>query len=271
VLIGDDQRLAQVITNLLSNAVKFTPEEGNITLDSRLLSETNEMCRIEISVTDTGIGITDENKKRLFESFEQADAGIARNFGGTGLGLPISKRIVELMDGNIWVESQTGKGSKFFFSVLLKRADNSEYHDGKDNNIINAYADFTGRTILLAEDVEINREIVMTLLEPTKLIIECAENGTAAVRMFTEAPDKYDLIFMDIQMPEMDGYEATQTIRAFERNLSMANPKWIPIIAMTANVFREDVERCLEAGMNDHLKKPIDLNSLINILKKYLG
>ena len=270
VLIGDDQRLVQVITNLLSNAVKFTPEEGNITIASRLVSEENEMCRIEVCVCDTGIGITDEQKSRLFESFEQADARTARNFGGTGLGLPISKRIVELMEGNIWIESQLGEGSKFFFDVLLKRGDSSEYSDGADNNK-NDFADFSGKTVLLAEDVEINREIVMTLLEPTNLTIECAENGTAAVHMFTEAPDKYDLIFMDIQMPEMDGYEATQTIRAFERNLSMANPKWIPIIAMTANVFREDVERCLEAGMNDHLKKPIDLNSLINILKKYLG
>jgi len=271
VLIGDDQRLVQVITNLLSNAVKFTPEEGNITIASRLVSEENDMCRIEVCVCDTGIGITDEQKSRLFESFEQADARTARNFGGTGLGLPISKRIVELMEGNIWIESQLGEGSKFFFDVLLKRGDSSEYSDGADKNNKNDFADFTGKTVLLAEDVEINREIVMTLLEPTNLTIECAENGTAAVRMFTEAPDKYDLIFMDIQMPEMDGYEATQTIRALERNLSMANPKWVPIIAMTANVFREDVERCLEAGMNDHLKKPIDLNSLINILKKYLA
>jgi len=271
VLIGDDQRLVQVITNLLSNAAKFTPEEGNITIISRLVSEEDDMCRIEVCVCDTGIGITDEQKSRLFDSFEQADARTARNFGGTGLGLPISKRIVELMEGKIWIESQPGKGSKFFFDVLLKRGDSSEYSNGADNNNKNDFADFTGKTVLLTEDVEINREIVMTLLEPTNLTIECAENGTAAVRMFTEAPDKYDLIFMDIQMPEMDGYEATQTIRSFEKEQSMANPKWVPIIAMTANVFREDVERCLEAGMNDHLKKPIDLNSLINILKKYLG
>ena len=174
------------------------------------------------------------------------------------------------MEGNIWIESQLGEGSKFFFDVLLKRGDSSEYSDGTDNNIKNDFVDFTGKTVLLAEDVEINREIVMTLLEPTNLTIECAENGAAAVHMFTEAPDKYGLIFMDIQMPEMDGYEATHAIRSFEKGQSMANPKWVPIIAMTANVFREDVERCLEAGMNDHLKKPIDLNSLINILKKYL-
>jgi len=271
VLIGDDQRLTQVITNLLSNAVKFTPEEGNITITSRLVSEENEMCRIEVCVCDTGIGITDEQKSRLFESFEQADARTARNFGGTGLGLPISKRIVELMDGNIWIESQLGEGSKFFFDVLLKRGDSGECSADKDNSAKDVFFDFTGKTVLLAEDVEINREIVITLLESTNLKIECAENGAAAVRMFTEAPEKYNLIFMDIQMPEMDGYEATQAIRAFERNLSMANIKWVPIIAMTANVFREDVERCLEAGMNDHLKKPIDLDSLMGLLKKYLG
>ena len=267
-LFGDDQRLTQVVTNLLSNAVKFTPEEGAIFLDSRLLSEENGKCRIEVCVTDTGIGISEDQKKRLFESFEQADAGTSRNFGGTGLGLTISKHIVELMNGNIWAESANEKGSKFIFTVLLKRGDNTENSQNSSSNT--AYKNinnFTGKTVLLAEDIEINQEIVIALLEPTHLKIKCAENGRMAAKLFAESPDVYDLIFMDIQMPEMDGYEATRLIRS----LDIPKAKTIPIIAMTANVFREDVERCLEAGMNGHVRKPIDLEEMIGFLKKYFN
>jgi len=266
ILIGDDQRLSQVITNLIFNAIKFTPEEGSISLDSRLLTEKNGICRLEMSVSDTGIGISEEQKTRLFESFEQADARTARNFGGTGLGLPISKRIVELMDGEIRIESENNNGSKFIFTVLMKRGVVTEKNQlGREFK--DTKADFTGKTILLAEDIEINREIVTTLLEPFHLTIDCAENGETAVRAFSRSPDKYDLIFMDIQMPQMDGYEAARAIRS----LDSPKAKNIPLIAMTANVFREDVEKCLEAGMNGHLRKPIDFNELINILREYLN
>jgi len=268
VLIGDDQRLAQVITNLVSNAVKFTPNNGIIRLDSKLLSETNKMCRIEISVSDTGIGINKEQKDRLFESFEQADAHTTRNFGGTGLGLSISKRIIELMDGDIQVESELDKGSKFIFNVLLKR--DTEVDINQLNKEIetqsNYNRNYNGKKILLAEDIEINREIVIALLEPLQLTIISAENGKIALQMFTESPDDYDLIFMDIQMPEMDGYEVTRAIRSME----ISKAKTIPIIAMTANVFREDVERCLEAGMNAHIRKPIDFDEMVNTLAQYL-
>jgi len=277
ILIGDDQRLSQVITNLLSNAAKFTPEEGTIHLDTRLISEKNGICRLIVAVSDTGIGITNEQKIRLFESFEQADARTARIFGGTGLGLSISKHIVELMDGEICVDSEPGKGSTFVFNVLLKRGDKSEkaQMDQNNKNQNGNFDDFSGKTVLLAEDVDINREIVVALLEPSHLTIDCAENGQVAVRMFTDAPGKYDLIFMDIQMPEMDGYEATRIIRKFEadRKKTLKNaeiyPQDVPIIAMTANVFREDVERCLEAGMNGHISKPIDLDEMLKMLKKY--
>ncbi|MCL2277487.1 MAG: ATP-binding protein [Treponema sp.] len=270
VLIGDDQRLSQVITNLLSNAVKFTPEDGSISLDSKLLSRKGGMCCLEISVTDTGIGITDEQITRLFESFEQADARTARNFGGTGLGLPISKRIIELMDGNINVVSEINKGSKFIFTVILKNDENLEINSGAhpEKKVLRSAAksDFSGKTLLLAEDIEINREIIITLLESTNLKIECAENGEAAVRMYRASPDKYDLIFMDIQMPVMDGYDATRRIREIEAGKNKEHPKSVPIIAMTANVFREDVERCLESGMNGHIKKPIDYEELLELL-----
>ena len=397
-LIGDDQRLSQVITNLLGNAIKFTPEGGSIRLDSKMISLVDDVCRLEISVEDTGIGISDEQKSRLFKSFEQAEADTSRKFGGTGLGLAISKRIVELMEGEIWVESEPGKGSKFIFTVALKldkqkndylTADRTNSNNlrifvldddpeilgfftalsearnngcsvaisgdealsmlSQDNNYdvffvdweipgmnggelalrmrekiedkplvvifspidgreleekaraagitgmlskplfpstavdmintcmgidhpmvkesrLNHVDDFSQFSILLAEDIDINREIVMTLLEPTKIQIDCAKDGVQAVALFAAAPEKYNLIFMDIQMPEMDGFEATRNIRA----LDLPRAGEVPIIAMTANVFREDIEQCLGAGMNGHVGKPLDLQEVIGQLRKYL-
>jgi len=262
-LIGDDQRLSQVITNLLYNAVKFTPQEGTITLSSQLLSETGGLCRIQISIKDTGIGISDAQKAKLFRSFEQAESGTSRKYGGTGLGLAISKRIVELMDGEIKVESKPGEGSKFIITVPFKRGVECETKQAEDELYDD---DFSGRTILIAEDVEINREIIQALLEPTNITIEYAQNGIQAVDMFTAAADKYSLIFMDIQMPEMDGLEAARRIRA----LDIQNAETIPIIAMTANVFREDIEKCFEAGMNGHVGKPIDINHVLGALRQYL-
>ncbi|MDR3321236.1 MAG: response regulator, partial [Synergistaceae bacterium] len=211
VLVGDDQRLAQVITNLLSNSVKFTPEGGAISLDARLEGEESGVCAIRVDVSDTGIGISEEQKARLFNSFAQADSGTSRKFGGTGLGLAISKRIVEMMDGRIWIESEPGRGSTFAFVVKIGRGSESAAvpesadtsSDARDDN------NFEGCCILLAEDVEVNREIVTGILEPTKLAIDCAENGREALRLFSESPEKYDTIFMDVQMPERDGYEAT--------------------------------------------------------------
>ena len=270
-LIGDDQRVSQVITNLLSNAVKFTPDEGVITLEARLISEVDGKCRIQISVTDTGIGISDEQKARLFKSFEQADAGTSRKFGGTGLGLAISKRIVEMMGGKLWVESAIGKGSTFALEITMQRDTCGESADsvssGSDKQKPGPWNDYKGHTILLAEDVEINREIVKLLLEPTGIGIECAENGIQAVKLFQAAPERYDLIFMDMQMPEMDGCEATRRIRA----LSLPTAGTIPIIAMTANAFKEDAESCFAAGMNAHLGKPLDINAVFDVLQEYIG
>ena len=273
MLIGDDQRLAQVITNMLTNAVKFTAKEGGIHLETKLQSETNGVCTLLFTISDTGIGISPEQQARLFNAFEQAEASITRKYGGTGLGLVISKNIVEMMDGKIWVESEPGKGSKFSFTACFVRCKDEKKeptgakvipvdHDTQPEPDIN----FEGHCILLTEDVEINREIVLAMLDSTGLEIDCAENGAIAVNMFTANPMKYDMIFMDIQMPEMDGYTATKNIRASD--IEWAND--IPIIAMTANVFKEDVERCLEAGMNEHIGKPLDFDELIDILEKYL-
>ena len=271
MIMGDEQRLAQVITNLLSNAVKFTPDKGNITLESCLLSIEDEVCKLQISVTDTGIGISDDQKLRLFDPFEQADAGTARKYGGTGLGLPISKSIIELMGGKIWLDSELGNGATFTFVILVKKG--ADTIDGADSNSVQTSAnasirdDFSKHTILVVEDVEINREIVMSVLEPTNLIIDCAENGIQAVEMYKAAPDKYEMIFMDVQMPEMDGYAATRAIRA----LDVQRAKDVPIIAMTANVFREDIEKCLAAGMNGHVGKPLDFDKVLEHLRNCLA
>ena len=396
-LVGDEQRLVQIITNLLGNAVKFTQNEGSISLKAKLLEEKDNVCLLQIEITDTGIGISPEQQARLFTSFQQAESSTTRKFGGTGLGLAISKSIVEMMGGEIWVESEAGEGSTFIFTVCVKKgmdsrqeilsqdiewdkirilvvdddpiilsylkeilnslgADcdtacsgeealslvdlNEAYHicfvdwkmpgicgieltralKEKDPNdvivvmissaelfviekearsagvdkflskplfpsviedAIGEYLgikryyedieikqedipfDFSGRSILLAEDVEINREIVLALLEPLSLEVDCAENGVEAVQMFCSNPEKYSMIFMDLQMPEMDGYEAARTIR------SIQNPKAknIPIVAMTANVFREDIEKCREAGMDGHIGKPLDFNEMLRILR----
>jgi len=399
-LFGDEQRLAQVLANLLSNANKFTPENGFIHLNSYLMEDVNGVCTIKISVTDTGIGISAEQQAKLFQSFTQAESSTARKFGGTGLGLTISKSIVEMMGGSIGVESELGKGATFIITIKMKHSEvkkqrhtwrkisweklrilavDDDYFIMRDfkgiiekfgascDTALNAtetlsliekgsydlyfidwrmpgmdgieltkklkekmtegnhaivvmisafdYSDiadearvagvdkfmqkplfpsaiasvvreliyrddqtadefaadiqgiFAGRCILLAEDIEINREIVTTLLEPTQLEIVCAENGIEAVRLFNETPEKFDMIFMDIQMPEMDGYEATRAIRA----LGMPKATDISIIAMTANVFREDIDKCLEAGMNGHVGKPIDFDEVISQLRSYFS
>ena len=271
-IIGDDHRIAQVITNLLGNAVKFTPEHGAIRLDARLVEEENGICIIQISVSDTGIGIKPDQQEKIFQSFEQAESSTTRKYGGTGLGLAISKRIVEMMGGKIWVESDLWKGSNFAFTIHARRGTGSinespDKRQEKEAQTRDIAGVFSGRRVLLAEDVEINREIVQALLEPTKLEIEWAENGAQAVRKFMEAPNKYDMIFMDIQMPEMDGYEAAQRIRSLETQRA----KTIPIVAMTANVFKEDIDRCLEAGMNGHIGKPVNFNELVGKLQSFCG
>jgi signal transduction histidine kinase len=277
IIVSDEQRLAQVIANFLSNAVKFTPDAGSISLSVRLADEDAEgNCRLVFTVADTGIGISEENRERLFRLFEQADGSISRKYGGTGLGLAISKRIIEMLGGEVRVESEVGKGSRFIFDIVAKRgtraaSEPAELRDapGSAANAPaeNAGADvFTGRRILVAEDIDVNREIVAALLADTGLAIDMAENGVEAVRAFADDPARYDLIFMDIHMPEMDGFSAARAIRAMDA----PRAKSIPIVAMTANVFREDIERCLEAGMNAHIGKPIDLGDMLDKLRAYL-
>ncbi len=397
VLYGDDQRLAQVLTNLLGNAIKFTPEGGKILLDAKREALEDGVCTLRMQVADDGIGMTEEQQKRLFTSFEQADGSTARKYGGTGLGLAISKRIVEMMGGEIYTESAPGEGAKFIFTVRLavpekapmrRQAPNwkdlkvlavddmpealeyfrhimagygvdcdvaqsgaealekiaaagdnpynivfadwkmpgmsgvelaakiQEMQSGAEvvlmssadydqvrpeaeaagirhfaskpmfpSSIVDAVNrltgeaaaqierekpdetyDFSGRTLLLAEDVEINCEILAAILEGTGAALHTAVNGAEALAMFREEPDVYSLILMDVQMPEMDGMEATRRIRA----LPLEKAKNIPILAMTANVFREDIEQCLASGMNGHVGKPVDSDELLAKLQSYL-
>jgi signal transduction histidine kinase/CheY-like chemotaxis protein len=261
-LISDDQRLTQIIINLLSNAVKFTGKKGVLALETRLIGEQDGIYEIQIEVSDTGIGVSEDQMGRLFDSFEQAESGTARKYGGTGLGLAISKNIIESLGGKIWVESEPGKGSRFSFTFKAQAgtdtpaaAEGAQGPGAGDSD----EAMFKGKRILLAEDIDINREIIIALLESTGVEIDCAKNGVEALEMFTGSPQKYDLILMDIMMPEMDGYEATRKIRA----LNEPHAQQVPIIAMTANVFKDDIDKCIEVGMNDHVGKPVDYNKLL--------
>jgi len=266
LIVCDGQRMEQIITNLLSNAVKFTPEGGEIVLEAELEKVYDEdggmIC---ISVTDSGIGISDEQQEKLFSAFTQAESGISREYGGTGLGLAISKRIVELMGGYIWVESKPGEGARFAFTakVGFGQSDDLTEHGEVGGS---GEATFEGKRLLLVEDVEINREIVLSLLSDTGLIIDVAENGAEAVKKVQSASVKYDMVFMDMQMPIMDGLEAARQIRALEYPYF----KELPIIAMTANVFREDIDNCINAGMNDHVGKPLNIDTVKEKLREYL-
>lgn len=388
-ILGDEQRLVQVVMNLLSNAAKFTPAGGFVALKIILKNSQNGLNEIHFSVKDNGIGIASEQKERIFKPFSQADNSISRKFGGTGLGLVISKKIVEMMGGSLNVESDPGKGSEFTFNIFVKTGtskhqaykkrkkirllavDDTPYvlemfdniskklnvecdttesgekalslmqtgnhdlifvdwkmpeMDGVElsrritdkfdekvvvimissadwsdvegpakaagvkefvqkpillpviEDILDKYsfsseeesssgtADFSGKTVMLVEDIVLNREIITTLLQETGVTIISVENGVEAVDYFNADPYKYDLIFMDIHMPEMDGYEATRQIRSMEIPVA----RTIPIVAMTANVFKEDVDKCIAAGMNDHVGKPIEINQVIEKMKKFI-
>jgi CheY-like chemotaxis protein len=274
-LVTDEQKLAQGSTNLISNAIKFTPDEGRIELDASLVDiesgGENFDCVLEISVSDTGIGISEKDQEKLFNSFVQVDSSVSRKFGGTGLGLAISKKIVEMMNGEIHIKSEPGHGSKFIFTVKVEAPRHEAVPPRDEVSKSPAGAseagDFSGKRILLAEDVEINREIVIALLEDTKLEITEAADGQHAFDKFAAEPEKYDLIFMDIHMPGVNGYESTRLIRSLDHPAA----RTVPIIAMTANVFKEDIDRCLESGMNGHVGKPLDINEVMKILNRYLG
>ena len=252
---GDSLRISQILINLINNAIKFT-ETGTVKLNISS-TQTDNLYRFE--VIDTGIGISQEQQNKLFQSFSQADGSTTREYGGTGLGLSISKQLVELMDGKIWVESKVGAGSKFIFEINLKKSDKTTI-ENREPMEINQIKTLKGSQILLVEDSLINQEIVIGLLENSGITIDIASNGEIALDRFKSG--KYELILMDLQMPVMDGYEATRLIRERDKN--------VPIVALTANAMKEDVEKTKKATMVEHLNKPIDVEKLYEILLKYI-
>jgi len=264
-IVGDEQRLVQILINLLSNAVKFTPIGGKVHVDAVLTERTEDIFNLRIEVSDSGIGISSAQQEKLFDAFEQANSGVTREYGGTGLGLAIVKRIVELMGGKIWVESEINKGASFIFTIKASCGYDEEESQDEYNEEDSADV-FKGKRLLVAEDVEINSKILVALLSDTGLVIDCVENGKDALDAIEKDPEKYDIVLMDVQMPQMNGLEATERIRA----LPGQRHKDLPIIAMTANAFKEDVDNCIAAGMNDHLSKPLDIDLVIKTLHNYL-
>jgi PAS domain S-box-containing protein len=257
-LIGDAARLRQVLLNFLSNAVKFT-SQGVVEVRIGQTPD-GDRRRLRIEVKDSGIGIPDDQLDHVFERFTQADVSVSRQFGGTGLGLAISKRIIETMDGRIGAQSQQGKGSTFWFEVTLPVADVL----AEDVAPEDAHGDFEQRLrLLLVEDNPVNRELVTTLLAAFDVDIDIAVNGAEAVDAVSSST--YDLVLMDVQMPVMDGLTATRRIRALGSDWAAR----VPIIAMTANVLPEQIARCLESGMNDHLGKPINPTKLLETLSRW--
>lgn len=275
-IIGDSLRLNQVLSNLLSNALKFMPAKGMIKLRVSKTGEDQENVYLRFEVIDTGCGIAEENYDKIFESFEQENVDVTYKYGGTGLGLSIVKRFTGLMGGGIHVTSVQGSGSTFTvdlpFGKIKESGKPTRFSDinGRNDLAKDCYAvdyDFKGKRILLVEDNELNREIAEELIGVTGASVESAEDGVQAVEMFKESAEGYyDLILMDVQMPHMDGYEATRCIRALGRS----DAQKVPIFAMTANAFAEDVQKSREAGMNAHISKPLNIRAVYKQMNRYL-
>lgn len=269
ILYVDIARVEQIIVNIVGNAVKFTPENGKIEFVMKRISEENGMALDQILIRDTGIGMSKEFLPHIFEAFSQEEHRKAKTSEGTGLGMPITKKLIDLMGGTIEVESEIGKGSCFCINLPIKIASEEQVAQWKENSQKKEEEDIlTEKRILVCEDHPLNREIATRLLIHKKMRVEVAENGKAAQKLFEQLPlHYYDAILMDIQMPVMDGIEATKAIRQLRRE----DAKTVPIIAMTGNSFDEDVKKCFEAGMNAHLSKPIDAKKLVSTLITEIG
>ncbi len=261
-LIGDPLRLGQILVNYCNNAVKFT-DNGRIEVSAKVVEETDDDVLMRFSVSDTGIGLTEEQIGKLFQSFQQADTSTSRKYGGTGLGLAISKNLATLMGGTVGVDSEYGKGSTFWFTARLGRgiARDDDALPGVDSLKENLAA-IRGARILLVEDNEMNQQIAQELLTDAGFTVEIAGDGRQSLTMLDTK--SYDIILMDMQMPIMDGIDATIEIRK--------NPRFgdLPVVAMTANVMAADIERCYKVGMNDHVAKPIEPDELFKKLAKWI-
>lgn len=259
LVVGDAIRIRQVLTNFVPNALKFTPS-GAITIAVACAGVDANHVSLRIAVSDTGIGIAPEKIERLFDRFTQADASTSRRYGGTGLGLAISKQIVDLMGGRIGCDSHLGEGSTFWFEVVLPTAGAASVATPADESACGPAA---ALRVLLVEDVAVNRELIGALLAPFEIEIETAENGQQALDAVCSR--QFDIVLMDVQMPVMDGLAATRAVRALEEPAARS----VPIIAMTANVLPHQVQKCLDAGMDDHLGKPIDPQALFAALNRW--
>ena len=266
-LNGDPLRLSQTLINLANNAVKFSSQGDSISIKVTLQEETEFDARLQFSVQDTGIGITPEQQERLFQPFSQADNSTTREYGGTGLGLVISLKVIQMMDGEIWVESEQDVGSTFTFTVRLKKQQGSlaqiSTSDNQSKSTHNeATARLRGAKILLVDDNDLNQEYVRELLEMVGITVETASNGQEALNLL--AKQNFDGVLMDCQMPVMDGYEATRQIRKQEKFKDM------PVIAITANAMKGDREKVLAVGMNDHIPKPFKNDVMYATLAKWI-
>jgi CheY-like chemotaxis protein len=258
-LIGDSTRVGQALLNYVSNAIKFT-SVGSITMLARVIEQSEAAALVRIEVQDSGIGIPSNKHSMLFDAFVQADSSTTRKYGGSGLGLVITKRFVEAMGGEVGFSSEVGKGSNFWFTVKfgIDLAARPSPHTQADDTASTLKSRYAGKRVLLAEDDAFNREIGLILLQDVGMEIDLAEDGKAAVDK--AAGNHYDLILMDMQMPILDGLEATRMIRA------ESTDKSVPIVAMTANAFFDDKMRCMEVGMNDFLTKPVEPEVLYGVM-----
>jgi CheY-like chemotaxis protein len=267
-VIGDPNRLRQILINLVSNAIKFT-ENGSVTTALQLMEseEEKDAIHVHFTISDTGVGIEKESIEKIFNSFEQAYSDTSRKFGGTGLGLSISKKLITLQNGEIWVESEKGKGSQFHFTIpyALNTSKENTIAETTIINTENNAAQLKGISILVAEDNAFNAVVAQDELEDaiTDVTVVVAGNGTIALEKIKLG--NFDVILMDVQMPIMNGYEATKAIRALTDEKSKT-----PIIAMTANVMKEEVENCFDAGMDDFIGKPFDTQELIHKIYKLI-
>lgn len=260
---GDPTRIKQILSNLISNSIKFTAE-GEITISAEVM-ETNDMrARVKFTVSDTGIGIPEEKIDLLFQSFKQLDNSTTRKYGGSGLGLSIVKNLIEMMEGNIRVESKMGAGSSFIFTIPFELAKAPEEPARKSITNNSPICD-NNLNIIVAEDSKVNQELIKIFLTKKNLKADYADDGKMLLQMLES--NKYKLILMDMQMPEMDGLEATSLIREKEK----ANGEHVIIIALTANAMQGDRELCINAGMDDYLAKPLRYNELSNMIDKYFS
>ncbi len=262
-IICDKTKLREIVLNILSNAIKYTPEGGNVELLIQEISFENNKVKYHFIIIDNGIGMKEDFLPHIFEEFAREKTSTESKVPGVGLGLPIVKSLIDMMNGTIQVESKLNKGTKFTVELLFLTSLQVENVNERNTSTL----DFSGKHILLVEDNELNAEIGIELLNTFKVIIDLAKNGEECIKILEKMPEGYyDLILMDIQMPIMDGYEATKIIRSFNNKNAQ-----IPIIAMTANAFEEDRKHALQLGMNEHLAKPVDIEKLKDVLTKYFN